>query len=113
MNFKFPRGDDQVFALELTENGAVKDITGWTVYFTLKSKIDDADTAAVLKKDITTHTGPTQGKTEIPLLNTETDVLKGIYFYDIQYKDVSTPAIVKTVLSGQMTFTEDVTRRKA
>lgn len=113
MNFKFPRGDDQVLALEFTENGAVKDITGWTIYFTLKKNIEDSDASAVLKKDITTHTDPTNGKTEIPLLNTETDVLEGIYFYDIQYKDVSTPAIVKTVLSGQMTFTEDVTRRKA
>lgn len=113
MNFKFPRGDDQVLALEFTENGAVKDITGWTVYFTLKKNIDDADENAVLKKDVTTHTDPTNGKTEIPLLNTETDTLEGLYFYDIQYKDVATPAIIKTVLSGQMTFTKDVTRRIA
>ena len=111
MNFSLKRGDDQVFALEFTENGVVKDITGWTIYFTLKKNIDDTDANAVLKKDITTHTDPTQGKTEIPLLNAETDVLEGLYFYDIQYKDVATPAIVKTVLSGQMTFTKDVTRR--
>jgi len=111
MNFSLPRGDDQVFALEFTENGAVKDITGWTIYFTLKKNIDDADASAVLKKDITTHTYPTQGKTEIPLLNTETDVLEGIYYYDIQYKDVATPPVVKTVLIGKMTFIKDVTRR--
>jgi len=113
MNFKFPRGDDQVLALEFTENGAVKDITGWTIYFTLKKNIDDLDDDAVLKNDVTTHTDPTNGKTEIPLLNTETDVLEGIYFYDIQYKDVATPALVKTVLSGTMNFAKDITRRKA
>jgi len=113
MNFKIPRGDDQDLALEFTENDVVKDITGWTIYFTLKKNIDDPDASAVLKKDITTHTDPTQGKTEIPILNAETDALEGIYFYDIQYKDVATPAIVKTVLSGQMTFMKDVTRRVA
>lgn len=112
-NFKFYRGDDQVLSLEFTENGAVKDITGWTIYFTLKKNIDDADTAAVLKKDTTTHTDPTNGKTEISLLNTETDVLEGLYFYDIQYKDVATPALVKTVLNGTMNFMKDVTRRIA
>ena len=112
MNFSLPRGDDQIFALEFTENGAIKDITGWTIYFTLKKNIDDADASAVLKKDMTTHTDPTNGKTEIPLLNTETDTLEGIYYYDIQYKDVSTPPVVKTVLSGTMNFIKDVTRRK-
>jgi len=113
-NFKFYRGDDQVLALEFTENGAVKDITGWKIYFTLKKNIDDADAdAKTFKKDITTHTYPTQGKTEIPLLNTEMDALEGLYFYDIQYKDIATPALIKTVLSGTMNFTKDITRRIA
>jgi len=113
MNFRLVRGDDQTFALEFTEDGVVKDISGWTVYFTLKSKIDDTDTNAVIKKDITSHIDAENGKTQFTLLNSETDTLEGLYFYDIQYKDVSTPVIVKTVLSGTMQFTKDVTRRKA
>ena len=114
MNFILMRGDDQVIELEFTENGAVKDITGWTIYFTLKKNIDDADTVATtIKKDITTHADPTNGRTKISLLNTETDTLEGLYFYDIQYKDAATPAVVKTVLNGTMNFMKDVTRRKA
>lgn len=112
MNFKLIRGDDQIFALEFKEDGVVKNITGWTVYFTLKKNIDDADTAAVLKKDITSHTDPTNGKTEIKLTNTDTDTFDGTYYYDIQYKDVQTPNIVKTVLIGTMAFEKDITRRK-
>lgn len=109
MNFTFPRGDDQILALEFKQDGVAKDITGWTVFFTVKKKIDDDDNNAVIKKEITTHTDPTNGKTEIPILDTETNSLKGVYFYDVQYKDTS--GNIKTPMLGKMTFIEDVTRR--
>lgn len=111
MNFSFPTGDDQVLQLEFTESGVVVDITGWSIFLTLKKDRESLDAAADLSKTVTVHTDPTNGKTEVNLLNTETDDLEGLYFYDIQYKDDSTPAIVKTVLSGMMTFERDVTRR--
>jgi len=109
MNFQFVRGDDQVLALEFKLDGVPKDITGWTVFFTVKKNVGDLDTDAVIKKEITTHTDPTNGKTEIPVLDTETDPLDGVYFYDVQYKD--TLGIIKTVMLGNMTFVKDVTRR--
>ena len=111
MNFEFFRGDDICLPLTFKDGDTPIDIAGWTVYFTLKSKVDDSDDDAALKKDITTHTNPTQGETKITLTNTETDLLEGVYDYDIQYKDL-TPEI-HTIMRGVMNFIKDVTRRKA
>ena len=111
MNFKLIRGDDQVFALKFKQGGVAKDITGWTIFFTLKRDKDDSDDDAIIEKTVTTHTNPTQGETEFSITDTETDSLQGIYYYDVQYKD-TTPNI-KTVMIGTMSFEKDVTRRIA
>jgi len=89
MNFKLIRGDDQFFVLKFKQAGVVKDITGWTIFFTLKKNQDDADSAAVIKKTITSHADPTQGETEFRIAASETDPLQGIYYYDVQYKNTS------------------------
>ena len=62
------------------------DITGATVYFTVKKTADNdsTDASAVIKKDVTTHTDPVAGKTSNQLSATDTDVLPGKYGYDIK-----------------------------
>lgn len=109
MNLTFYRGDDNTITLKFMDGDTPKDITGWTIFFTLKKKIDDSDDDAVLKKDITSHTNAAQGETEIPLLDTNTNDLAGIYHYDIQSKDDS--GIIKTVIKGEINFIKDITRR--
>lgn len=111
MNFNFPRGDDQVLALQFKQDGVAKDITGWTVFLTVKRLPDEdgTDALAVIKKEVSVHTDPTNGKTEVPILDTETAALEGVYHYDIQYKDTS--GIIKTVMLGTMNFVKDITRR--
>jgi len=111
MNFKLIRGDDHTFALEFKQDGVPKNITGWTVFLTVKKNIDDLDANAVISKTVTSHTDPTNGKTEISIADTETDPLCGIYYYDIQYKDLA--GIIKTVMLGTLNFYKDVTRRIA
>lgn len=105
----FYRGDDNTIALSFTQNDVAVDITGWTIFFTIKQKINDDDDDASLKKDVTSHTDAAAGETEIVLTDTNTDDLLGAYVYDIQYKDDS--GNIKTVLTGEITFKEDVTRR--
>jgi len=109
MNFKLVRGDDRTFALEFKKDGVAWDITGWTVFFTLKKNISDSDDDAAIKKTITVHTDPTNGKTEFSITSSETDLLSGIYDYDIQYKDTGNK--INTAMIGKMSFKEDVTRR--
>jgi len=70
--------------------GAVIDITGWTLYFTAKKKLDDPDSEAVLQKTVTNHVDAINGLSDIVFLNADTVNLKiGEYFYDIQSDDAT------------------------
>ena len=109
VNFSTYRGDDLDFAVIFKEGDVLKDITGWTVFFTLKKRIDDDDDDAALKKDITVHTNPTQGRTDVNLSAAETDALTGLYHYDIQSKDGA--GEIKTVIKGEINFIKDISRR--
>lgn len=97
------RGDDVEITLNFSEN-----ITDWTVFFTVKESIEDDDSEAVISKDITTHDLPTEGETTFVLTSSETDRI-GSYVYDIQVKTAD--GLVKTVTSGPIVFTDDVTER--
>jgi hypothetical protein len=61
-------------------------LTGKTVFFTLKNLNDESadDTAAVIKKDITSHTNPTGGITTLSLSTVETLQPVGRYKCDIR-----------------------------
>jgi len=105
------RGDTLVFSFTFTYNdtGAAVPLTGWAIWFTLKKKEDDLDSAALVRKQFTNFTNPTLGKaTIIAATAAETDTLLGKYFFDIQYKDNS--GIVRTPDEGTINFTRDITR---
>ena len=109
MDLKFFRGDDNSITLNFKQAGVAVNITGWTIFFTVKTKIEDTDDNAVLKKDVTSHTDAVNGITTVTWTDEDCDDLAGVYHYDIQYKDGS--GLVKTVMKGRITFEEDVTRR--
>jgi hypothetical protein len=106
------RGDDEAIELEFTneaDNSAV-DLTDTTVMFTVRTNTDETDDEnAIIKKDVVTHSDPTNGKTTISLLHTETDVQAGNYKYDVQYKDAA--GKIKTLLIGNISILQDVTKR--
>ncbi len=108
-NLYLTRGDDKFYVLTFTDgNGDPIDITGWTIYFTVKRDLDDTDDEALIKKDITAHTDPTNGVTKIHLTSDDTDLI-GNFYYDIQVK--KSDGIILTVLEGMITFKKDVTHR--
>jgi len=109
-NLKLRRGDNKGYLLHFTDdNEADIDITGWTVFFTASDDPSpENDDAAQIKKTITAHTVPLEGKTTINLSPTDTNLL-GDFYYDIQVKRLDGSII--TVLSGLMTFYADQTRR--
>ena len=112
------RGDDYKRPLEFVDkNDNPIDITGATVYFTLRKCIPssdiitDNDSDVILKKDITVHTDPVNGKTELVLTDEDTNGLElGKYFYDIQLKKAN--GEIKTIIKGQLKIVWDITRRK-
>lgn len=103
------RGDDKKFRLHFTTDGVTPvNLTGAKVYLTVKKRIEDADSDAVIQKIVTTHTDPVNGITEIKLSHTETKIDLGRYFYDVQLTDAGNE--VKTVLIGYFTVTKEVTK---
>ena len=57
-----------------------KSISGWTFYFTAKTKMEDSDAQAVINKVITDLTEPTIGKTLISLSPDDTDLEPKTYW---------------------------------
>ncbi len=107
----FYRGDTREYTLTFVDGaGDAINITGWTIFFTLKEKESDADDDAKIKKDITSHSDPTAGETKFTLEASETDDLEGRnYYYDIQAKKTNDDII--TVTKGRVRVLIDVTIR--
>ena len=108
--FPWPRGDSLPLNFEFRDtDGVIVDITGWTIFFTLKKNRSDTDVEAVISKTITNLTNPTNGETTVVISAEETNSLLGNYSYDCQLKTVD--GLIYTIISGTITFLEDVTRR--
>lgn len=106
------RGDSREYLLTFTkDDGSAIDIGEWKVYFTVKKNYRDDDTEAIIKKDISDHYDPGNGKTKITLSPEDTEVVPGNYYYDIQVRRVADPLNIITVLSGRVEVKSDVTRR--
>lgn len=86
------RGDTTTITVVYTLDGVAVDLTGSTVFFTVKPTMQNNetdDTTAVITETVTSHSDPTAGTTLIELSNTQTLVDIGTYYYDIQVKDAS------------------------
>ena len=108
MDLEAFKGDDIVLPLEFVG----VDLTGATIYITAKAEYDDitADTNAPIKVDWTTHSDPTNGKTDVLIPNNQTELMAaGKYKWDARLKTsagkVSTPVtgtlIIKPVAGNR------------
>ena len=87
------------------------DVTGATLFLTVKNKSTDADASAVLSKTITTLTDPQNGQIKIELTDTDTDTLVGSYIYDIKIK--LTTGEIYTLAEGWINFKRSLTVRES
>ena len=90
------------------ETGTAIDITGDTIFFTVKINKTDSDDDALIKKDITTHTDPTEGESQISLSTTDTTIAAGEYYFDIKRLHGSN---INTIVNGVFRAYQDVTTR--
>ena len=74
------RKSSKAYELRFKKDGIVVDLTGWTIYFTVKEKVSDSDINANIKKTITSHLDAVNGKSLIELTPTDTDILGNRYF---------------------------------
>lgn len=110
MSMTVTRRDDVVFEITFTDvDGEPIDLTGATVFFTVKKRLSDVDADAVIEKEITVFDAPETGVAELALDTDDTNIVATSYFYDIQLKDTNG----KIVSSGRDKFivNQDVTIR--
>lgn len=106
------RGDTTVIGIEVKENGIPLDLSGATIFFTMKKRLSDLDSDAALQVAVSTHTEPSAGKSSITLSSDVTnDLQPGNYHYDVQL--VFPEATVKTIMMNKVTVLADVTRRRS
>ena len=109
---RVPRGDDKTWNLTFVDEDSVAiDLTGATIFFTVKINKADADADAIISVDQASHTNAAGGLSSITITNSQTDIKPGNYFYDFQLVDSG--SLVTTVLSGIFKITQDVTTRVA
>ncbi len=87
------------------------DITGCTLYFTVKKTVwwESNDDEAIIKKDVSTHTDPTQWLTIISLTSEDTDQQIWSYYREIQLKFANWDILSSQ--NGVLTIIQDITKR--
>ena len=94
------------------ENGAAYNLTGKTVFFTVKKSTDITtdDAVAVITKDITTHTSASGGITALALTATQTNIVLADYKWDLRVYS-GTPLVQVNSTTGVCNIIETVTKR--
>lgn len=102
--------DSYSFPITLEQsNGEPLDITGYTIFFTVKAMASAEDSTAIIQKNITEHTDPTEGESLITLTSTDTDQTAGEYWYDVQIKSPS--GNITSCEAGKFEILQDITKR--
>lgn len=109
------RGDSGTLNFTFTQGSGRYDITGATVYFTVRSLgtlIDltstTDDTGASIAKSQSSHTDASNGETSISITKTDTTIAPGAYKYDVQIK--TSGGDIFTIIKGDCIINSDVTR---
>ena len=113
------RGDAASFAVALTLGSSPIDLDLYDTFFTVKKRLTDPDSSAVIRKN--SGSGPSSdsggivitdasaGKLSIDLLHDDTkNLLGGEYIYGINCVKKSDPALVYTLLEGTFSVSLDV-----
>ena len=114
------RGDSFIFDVQVFQNDGCtpQNISGWTVWFTAKRYISDADSQAVVQLGTALPltgivlTAPTNGEAEVtipPFATSRFPDSPTTLVYDVQVKDPLTSRVF-TVEIGRLIVRPDVTR---
>jgi len=101
----------KTYEIQFKKDGGVVDITGWTIYFTVKESMEDIDASAKIAKIVTTFANAEGGIALIELTSTDTDITAGNYWYSIDYRDSDDNE--DTLLTGKIKIKEPVLKDRA
>jgi hypothetical protein len=105
------RGDSGRLDVTVKESdGTAYDLTGATLFLTVKNALTDADSAAVIRKEVTSHDNAAGGLSHFDLLTSD-NATAGTRYYDVQLK--TSDAKIYTLFGGLWKVLADVTTRTA
>ena len=105
------RGDSGRLDVTVTQSdGTAYDLTGATLFLTVKNALTDADAVAVIRKEVTAHDDAEEGESHFDLLTTD-NATAGTRYYDVQLKDSANK--IFTLFGGLWKVLADVTVRTA
>jgi len=95
------------------DNNAPIDITGYLLFFTVKTSLSDLDVDALIQETVTCpdNTDSEASIGFITLSSTQTNVASGNYSYDIKIQSDSSITFRKTVVSGKFKVNTTATKR--
>jgi hypothetical protein len=91
-------------------DGTAYSLTGATLFLTVKNALTDADSAAVIRKEVTSHDNAAGGLSHFDLLTTD-NATTATRFYDAQLK--TSDSKIYTLFGGLWKVLSDVTARTA
>jgi hypothetical protein len=106
-NFNLDQGADFVLDMTMKEDGAVKDLTGYSARAQLRKTRDSENPTASF---VCIIPNPTTGIIKMEMSNSATaEIPAGVYLYDLEIY-TSGDAFVTRLLQGQVTVTREITR---
>lgn len=91
-------------------DGTAYDLTGATLFLTVKTALAVADSSATIRKEVTSHDDAAEGESHFDLLTTD-NATAGTYYYDVQLK--TSDSKIYTLFGGLWKVLADVTTRTA
>lgn len=108
------RGDSKFYLFRFKkQDGSPVDISGWTIFYTLKRRIDDSDDNAVVKMQLTTHTAADQGESLLIIPASVTDLLEPGVRYYCDFQIMPRSGFVFSIRPTRVGVVADITRRTA
>jgi hypothetical protein len=109
MIIKRIKGDTYNLDVQILDaNENVFDLTGCTVFLTVKRNLQDSDSLALINKTITSHTNPTNGETTFSFNASDVNYV-GEFYYDIKIKDSN--GLINSIFSDLFILVDHVTIR--
>ena len=109
MIIKRIKGDTYNLDVQILDaNDIAIDLTGCTVFLTVKRNLQDSDSLALISKTVTSHTSPTTGETSFSFSDSDVNFI-GDFYYDIKIKSVS--GLISSVFSDLFILVDHVTIR--
>jgi hypothetical protein len=103
------RGDSGRLDVTVTQSdGTAYDLSGATLFLTVKNSLADTDSVAVIRKEVAAHDNATAGESHFEILTTD-NATAGVRFYDVQLKDSDNK--IFTLFGGVWRVVADVTAR--